>query len=300
MHSTATDPMKGNTARRVAAGCTILFALPFLAIGIGALFLDTPASGSAFPRYATKAVGLIFALSGVSMVVSAISRFRKVTQQAAMVASAPEQPWRWRKDWGANRCEDRLARSLAGVWIFGITWTLLSSFALVILPEALARGQKLALLVVIFPLIGIGVLAIAIYQTIRAMKFGPSVLELSTNPYVPGRTAAGTVRVKMREVPENGFAVALRQIHAVTTGTGKSRRTRETVEWQHESRVARGAVPPSADGLRIPVQFRIPEDAQETDDSNARDRRLWRMDITADMSGVDYAASFEVPVYRGA
>jgi hypothetical protein len=64
-------------------------------------------------------------------------------------------------------------------------------------------------------------------------------------------------------------------------------------------------VPPTAfeagpAGLAIPVEVRIPADATETNDTNPRDSYRWRLDVTAAVPGLDYAESFDVPVFRTA
>src|SRR5262249_18703869 len=53
-------------------------------------------------------------------------------------------------------------------------------------------------------------------------------------------------------------------------------------------------------GTTIPIHFRVPVDASPTDDSNADDRIVWRLVVTAAVPGVDYAATFEVPGFRPA
>ncbi len=53
-----------------------------------------------------------------------------------------------------------------------------------------------------------------------------------------------------------------------------------------------------AGGGGVPVAFVIPSDAVSSDPRQSADRVLWRLDVSADVPGVDYAAAFEVPVFR--
>ena len=53
-------------------------------------------------------------------------------------------------------------------------------------------------------------------------------------------------------------------------------------------------------GATIPVAFAIPADARACDDRNADDRIIWRLQVDADVPGVDYSSVFEVPVFRTA
>ena len=50
----------------------------------------------------------------------------------------------------------------------------------------------------------------------------------------------------------------------------------------------------------VPVRFPIPPDALPCDDRNSRDTVLWRLEVAADVPGLDYASAFEVPVFRTA
>ena len=50
----------------------------------------------------------------------------------------------------------------------------------------------------------------------------------------------------------------------------------------------------------LPVRFPIPPDALPCDDHNSRDTVLWRLEVSAEVPGVDYASAFEVPVFRTA
>jgi hypothetical protein len=79
----------------------------------------------------------------------------------------------------------------------------------------------------------------------------------------------------------------------VTTGSGRNRSTSETVFWQ-EGRTEAGG------GAGVPVAFAIPADVAPTDPQTSGDRTLWRLRISADTPGVDYEATFEVPVFRTA
>jgi hypothetical protein len=50
----------------------------------------------------------------------------------------------------------------------------------------------------------------------------------------------------------------------------------------------------------VPVHFRLPSDIHPTDGTNYSDRIEWRLELAAAVPGVDYSATFEVPVFRTA
>jgi hypothetical protein len=108
-----------------------------------------------------------------------------------------------------------------------------------------------------------------------------------------GHALEGTVRTPAGLRPSDGFRVVLSCIRRTTSGSGRNRSTTESVLWQDERQV-------SGSALGVPVAFAIPADAVPSDPSRDADRTLWRLAVSADVPGVDYAATFEVPVFHTA
>ena len=48
----------------------------------------------------------------------------------------------------------------------------------------------------------------------------------------------------------------------------------------------------------IPIAFKLPITVEPSDSTDANNRVVWRLQVAASVPGVDYAASFEVPVFR--
>ncbi|MEZ5394317.1 MAG: hypothetical protein R2724_15995 [Bryobacterales bacterium] len=78
--------------------------------------------------------------------------------------------------------------------------------------------------------------------------------------------------------------------------SGKS--TREKVLWKDEQLIPAARLSRGWQGVSIPVEFRIPADAEES--SRGSYRCLWRLSAAAAVAGVDFHARFEAPVYRTA
>jgi hypothetical protein len=100
--------------------------------------------------------------------------------------------------------------------------------------------------------------------------------------------------------PENGFGLKLLCLRRAVTGHGKSRRITETEIWSETQRVSPAALIPTVDGVHVPFAFEIPGDARPSTDPVSAEQILWRLDAAAEMSGIDYAAQFELPVFRTA
>jgi hypothetical protein len=154
----------------------------------------------------------------------------------------------------------------------------------------------MALLALLFPLVGAGLLVWAIRGTIRHRKFGVSVFRMPEVPGVIGRKLEGVILTNTLVRPDDGFDVTLACVNRITTGSGKSRSTRENILWQEERQIRQAHQVGRA--TAIPVAFRLPRDAKQSDSTEARDQIIWRLEVRAAVPGVDYDASFEVPVFR--
>ncbi|MGD2217065.1 MAG: hypothetical protein PVJ64_09920 [Gemmatimonadales bacterium] len=101
------------------------------------------------------AFGLLFGGVGFGLL-AALFRGRKRQQELERLQGEhPAEPWLWRADWAAGRIEGYLR-----------------------------EGEALALLVLVLPLVGAGLLVWAIRATIRHRKFGVSVFRMASAPGV--------------------------------------------------------------------------------------------------------------------
>jgi hypothetical protein len=142
----------------------------------------------------------------------------------------------------------------------------------------------------IFSLAGLAALTPVYIGIVRRKKFGESYFELKEAPAPLGGPLEGAVTVEQVIRVEDGFTVKLTCVHRVIRGSGKNRHTEDLPLWENSQRVQ-----PGLDGA-IPVAFVLPEDGAETGAVSADDRIFWRLDVTAKVPGVGYAAQFEVPV----
>ncbi len=290
--TTATAP--AGTA--VAFGCLVLFLLPFAGFGVYAAVMAARAARLgdwAQAGYASIFM-LVFGGVGLGGIAAVFAGRRRALEVQAREARQPDAPWLWREDWAARRITDGSRTQVWLAWGMAAFWNLVSlPGAIVAVRAALHGGNRAALVALLFPAIGLGLLVWAARATLRYQRYGVSRFELATLPAAVGHALEGTVRTPAGLRPTEGFKVALTCIRRVTTGTGRSRSTTEYVLWQDERQVP-------GTGVGVPVAFAIPPDAVPCDATRASDRTLWRLAISADVPGVDYAATFEVPVFRTA
>ena len=284
---------------KLGLGCLILFLLPFFAVGLGTGVLAIVRVSQG--EWAEAGFFAIFAVSfgGIaSFLLAAASRAkREEAERKRMMAESPNEPWTWNRQWAEGRIESGSKARMAFALFFAILWNAIAIPAPFLAWSAITEeGEKGALLVFLFPFVGLFLIVWAVREVIRHRKFGVSVLELESTPGVIGRGIRGDVYLNAPIAPYEGFTAKLVCVRRVTTGSGKNRSTSERIQWQEESQIL--------DSRRefnrtvIPIAFAIPPDARESDSSNSRDELVWRVEVTADVPGVDFDAKFDVPVFR--
>ena len=290
----------------VGFGCILLFSLPFAAVGVFAAVQAglKLAQGDWRTAGFLSVFAVVFGGVGIGLPAAAVAGRKEAERRERAAAAHPEEPWLWRQDWASGQVEDSGRKGQYGLWVFAALWNLIAfPSALLALREAYQRGNRLALIAMIFPVVGVGLLVAAVRATLRQRKFGRSRFELMTRPGVLGHGLAGTVRIASGLLPTDGVVATLSCVNLRTTGSGDDRSTSETIRWQDQHNVSgqRGSGGPGQGVVTtIPVGFRLPPDAAPSDDTNASDRIVWRLQVAAAVPGVDYAATFEVPVFRTA
>ncbi|MEP6688058.1 MAG: hypothetical protein ABJC36_06890, partial [Gemmatimonadales bacterium] len=290
------------TARPAAAsllpalGCTVLFLLPFAAGGVFAAVMAARAVVQHDWMQAGFLIAFALAFGGVGFGgIIAVLRGRRGAEAAlARETRHPDAPWLWREDWEARRIADSSGAEMGFAWALAILWNLISiPSAVLAVRAALHEGNRAALIALLFPIVGAGLLVWALRATLRRRRYGTSVLELGTLPAAVGHVLEGTVRTPAGLRPADGFRVVLSCIRRVTSGSGRNRSTSESILWQEERRTP-------VSGLGVPIAFALPPDAVPSDPGRGGDRTLWRLELSAEVPGVNYVSRFEVPVFRTA
>ena len=210
----------------------------------------------------------------------------------------PDQPWMWRDDWAKSSIRDSNRSKTIGLWIFAILWNAISFPMAWHMRTEISREDFTMVFLYLFPLIGIFIFIAAVVQTVRSLRFGTSVCHLERVPIVPGRAFRGDVEVKTDVVPADGYRLRIMLVRITTPRTGRKRSSTERLVWDSEIFVDSGTTLRSPMGTRIPFHFATPPDSHPTDETDLYDRHVWRMNVSADLPGVDYAAQFELPVFQ--
>ena len=208
----------------------------------------------------------------------------------------PDEPWLWRADWAERAVREGSVIGGWCLWAFALFWLLFCLPFWFIIDWRWPMDPK-TMLMAAFPLAGLLLLLLAIYQTLRRAKYGVSVCRIDRVPIPLGSTLRGEIDVRLRELPPAGFALRLAAVRRTVSGSGKNRSVHESILWQDEQTVTHGAMP-SPNGLRVPFRFEIPFDCEPASLENPSDLVVWRLIASAEVPGIDYEATFELPVFR--
>jgi len=239
-------------------------------------------------------IPLVFVAIGAVGIAGAIRGKGKLAVGGSGDPNAAE-PWLLRPDWAEGRITSSTKKTLRFAWFFATIWNLISLPAawMVLSEHAIHKGNYGPAFMLIFPLVGLGLIFWAVTLLLRWLRFGESVFEMACVPGGIGGALEGTIRLSRPIRPEGPVKLRLICLARTTSSNGSDgSSTSERILWQHEEAVELDATD------AIPVAFYIPDDCSETTTLDATDGTLWRLEAKAQMAGVGYAAQFEVPVFR--
>ena len=217
---------------------------------------------------------------------------------AALAAAHPDAPWLWKQDWAAGK----IMASSKTLVVASLTAAIVANLATIptwlVLPgQLLGKHNRIALLGLAPPVIGLGLACWAIVALMRWRKFGQSEFRMASVPGVIGGQLAGAIVTSAKIRPGDGFHLALKCIERTITRGGDGNTVREEIVWQRQQVVAHELLRDNADQSAIPVQFQIPCDCRPTGGEKPDDQIIWRLEATAAVPGLDYRAKFDVPVF---
>ena len=259
------------TSRRSGAGCLAVIAVPFLIVGIYSGFAAVGATRGGMSRLAFVFVCASVAFGGAGL---------------AMIAGAfREKPYP--QTAGTNRIHDHSSGGTLMLWGFALVWNAIASSLLLFLPEAVAKGTRLAWAGVLFLAVGVVLLFVALRATLRLLRFRGSTLVLDGVPVPIGGVLRGTV-----EVPNalSGVSAVTLRLNSVSRIESRNSST-VTILCREEREVDVSSIRLAGTGAAIPIEIAVPGDASPTGEQES-----WQLAVDAELPGVDYSATFEVPV----
>lgn len=298
-----------NSSSKIGFVLSILFNLIFLLIGAGVLVYGIMQYLEGAPLSETAVfwgVGGVFMLVGLGSIWRTWRRRKQSEDVDDLREKHADALWKVRPAWRSATIQEDTSTSWSLI-IFAVLWNgfswPLAGYVMYDIFVQSANPQWGGLFVLIFPAAGILLGWMAAKRVLHRRKFGQSTLEMDTMPGRLGRRLQARVQtgVAPDDAPEDGFHVLLtcyrRTVRYTRDSDGdRKKEVEKDILWRDEKRM-RGRSYGSGDRVEVPVSFELPTD-QPTSTPEKRERRImWEIEIEADLPGLDYDTSFEIPVF---
>ena len=241
-----------------------------------------------------KAIFLfVFGGVGLGMMVWSILAPKEKDKSDPRYADAP---WLANDAWQSPVIRSGSKSAMWFAWGFALFWNLVSSpLPFVIRRELVENGNTLALVGLLFPLVGAGLLYWAVTRTLEWRRFGPAPVTLDPFPGSIGGHVGGTIDVRLPHDPGHRFSLTLTSLKSYESGSGDNRSRKESAQWQ-DTQVAHASAGPN--GTRLSFRFDVPDGLRASDATQDNDTYyLWRLSLRAALAGTDIDRDYEIPVY---
>lgn len=277
-----------------------LFSLPFAGFGVFALVQGVRKliAGDLHNGFGLGAFGLIFSAVGFGLMIAVVVSRKKAGQAAIIEAAHPHAPWLLRADWAAGYCKSTFDSQKKIMLLIALAFCAIGgSQTVMILPQELHKGNSAALIILLFPAVGISLLIYVLQAERARRRFGVCMFKPAAIPVPLGTVLQGVIQTGARVKLEQGLHLKLTCLRRLVTGSGKSQSTREDILWQEEKVLTPAATfpEPETGHSAIPVYFKLPAGQPQCLDGNPA--ILWRLEAKSKMSGPGFDVTFEVPVF---
>lgn len=253
-----------------------------------------------------------FGMVGWGLILVAFLGYRDDKKKAELQQLHPGQPWMWDVQWKNKKILSLQKTQAIFVSLAAFFWNAITLPVLTAIPREVQRGNYAVLLVLLFTVIGVGLVVAAVVAVMRWRRFGKAWLELQTLPGRPGASFRAVVHPGVRLEGVSKLTVELRCEEML-------RRDRRTIYVASHGRLRGRAsssvhtqtvwdtiidIPPSriATALHespIQVEIPLPQGARDSAPLEAdRNGIRWVLTIRAALTGPDFTAQFEVPVFK--
>lgn len=282
-------------------GCILLFLSPFFVSGVGMLFLGVRdyLTEREFTEeiIAELGVGGMFTLISSAFLALILYGYRKNSEEESLKVQFPDEPWKWQQDWLEGRVRSSTPVAVFVYWLFGVTFGAAGVLILFKFNEIRESGP-LGYIALIFPLVGFGMIASAVYATLRWRKYGRVACTLVTNPGVIGGWVQAIIFARINMQPGEVVNAQLTCYHRYTTGSGDDKNTHRNVKWQEDMSIEQDRMLVQPDGtLAIPIKVYVPRDCTPTTPGAPSDRHEWELSAEAEVSGIDFQSNFIIPLF---
>lgn len=221
-----------------------------------------------------------------------------------------EEPWTVRPEWRSNTLVDENEVKWSALVGPGLG-TLFGGPGGGIIIYLSVTDPEASLWLAFWGLIVIGISCVyPTWVTVRKLrhqyKFSESTLELETMPGCLGKSFRARLYAPISSEASSDLEVSVtlscKRQYEITVpdpdGHPHRHDTRTVTKWTDEARVTGTPRLRRERVLEIPISFDLPDEPPPSTPEKKRDRILWEVHVTGELSGVDYEASFEIPVFE--
>lgn len=208
----------------------------------------------------------------------------------------PEQhggsPWQAREAWRQPEIQSDSRIAVYGAWFFALIWNAVSAPIPFMLRDEIVRKENYpALIGLLFPIVGVGLVVWAIRRTLEWRRFGNTPVTLDPFPGSIGGNVGGTIELNAPYFGTTPFIVTL---SCIRSRRGSNNDRTERALWQ-DTAVAHTEA--GLYGTRLTFRFDVPEDQPPSDIDKSGDYVFWRLNVKAELPGTDLDRDYEIPVF---
>lgn len=238
---------------------------------------------------AFKAVfGLVFGSVGLGVIWGAWRVAPLKAAAAELRGRRTGSEWLANPEWQGEPIRSEARGAMRFAWFFAGFWNLISFPTGFLVWDAFtSEGNALALIGLLFPIVGVGLAAWAVRVSREWWRFGPAPVELDPFPGSIGGQVGGRIRLNTPVDPSQRFELTLSLIRSEKGSESR----REAARWQRTQQVT------AVGGGTIEFRFDVPEGLAESDTDTSGSYHVWRLHVLGDMDGPDFDRDYELPVF---
>jgi hypothetical protein len=279
-------------------GGAALFSLPFIGIGTyfalaGFEYIPLPGKANA-PLWVIGYIGIAFAFAGLMVLAHALRGMRHHARKRRVIELYPERPgiadYPWNPDGIDSRLGARALQSVFGGTLFCVFlapfhwWAWMSDHG----------GIFIGIFTGLFEFIALFVVWNCLRHVLQWLKYGSSRLRFRKFPFKPGD------KLDLEFSPNrfDQLKATLRFIEerVEQSGSGNNRSTRIVHDalYEETKELTPGPLQPE-----VRLEFELPDNEEWVNQISGTPVRYWELKLEADVPGVDFDASWPLPVYSG-
>ncbi|AKE52719.1 DUF3592 domain-containing protein [Kangiella geojedonensis] len=239
----------------------------------------------------------LLVFGGIGLGIMLWSRWgaKRLAEKEVLQEAHSEEPWLWRKEWQGNDFKCKTKGAFKVMLGFAIIWNLISlPGTIAVLHEGNYLKEPLQLLVFLFPLVGLGLIALVVIYYRREKAFGDSKLVLKQTPLVIGGRNSGTIIIN-GDLKEREVMLTLSCQKVTRRRSGKETRTTTKLLWQDDQRLT--VQQHQSRQFAVDFEVKIPEGWPESSDSDINNRIEWILKVEQKQKGPDLQLLFELPAF---